>query len=53
MKKKYLNASSDKLTNKTLHKGGKLLYPEVEIKLLQFIEINLKLFNQISTWSPF
>ena len=43
--KKYLNVSSNKLTNTTLHKGLKLLYPEVEIKLIQFIEFIHKLFN--------
>ena len=34
--KKYLNVPSNKLNNTTLHKGRKLLYPDVEIKLIQF-----------------
>ena len=51
MKKKFLNVLSNKLTSTTLHKGRKLLYPVVEIKIIQFIKFNCKLFNPISTCS--
>ena len=47
----FLNVSSSNLQEKTLHKGGKLILPEVELKLIQFIKFNRKMFNPISTWS--
>ena len=35
--KNLANASSENLKNKTLHKGRKIIYPDIEIQLVQFI----------------
>jgi len=48
---KYNNLPDDKLKKTILHKGGTILYPDVEIQLVNFIEFNRKLFNCITTWS--
>ena len=37
------------LNKKTLNKGKDILYPEVEVQLVNFIEFNLKYFNPVST----
>ena len=35
--KNLANVSSENLKNKTLHEGRKILYPDIEIQLVQFI----------------
>ena len=47
----FLNLPSNKLNKKTLNTGKSILYPEVEINLINFIEFNRKCLNPISTWS--
>ena len=47
----FINVPTSHLNKKTIHKGPKILYPELEIKIIQFIEFNRKLFNPISTWA--
>ena len=39
------------LNKKTLNNGKDILYPDVEIKLINFIEFNCKCLNPITTWS--
>lgn len=48
---KFKNLPVEKLKKTNLHKGGALLYPELEIQLINFIELNRKMFNSITTWS--
>ena len=48
---KFNNLPDEKLNNKTLQKGKSILYPDIEINLINFIEFNRKLFNSITTWS--
>lgn len=42
--KNLAQVSSENLKNKTLHKPRKILYPDIEIQLVQFIEIQQKTF---------
>jgi hypothetical protein len=48
---KYLNLSENKLNKTTLHKGTSIISPEIELKLISFIEYNRKLYNQITICS--
>jgi hypothetical protein len=50
-KTKYLNAPEKQMNKRTLHEGNKIKNPELECKLIEFIEFNRKLYNAISTWS--
>ena len=50
-KEKYLNALENKMNKKTFHEGKKIKNPELECKLIDFIEFNRKLYNSITTWS--
>ena len=45
----FLNLPSNMLNKKTLNKGKDILYTEVEVQLVNFIEFNLKCFNPVST----
>lgn len=46
--KNLANVSSENLKNKTLHKDRKILYPDIEIQLIHFIEFKRKLLNPLS-----
>ena len=48
---KFLNLPDKKLNKKTLHKGNSILNPELEKKLVTFIEFNRKLSNPITIWA--
>ena len=48
---KFKSLPAEKLKKTNLHKGGSLLYPDIEIQLINFIEFNRKMFNPITTWS--
>jgi len=49
--KDFLNAYYTKLAKTTLHTDPKVQYQEVYNKFIDFIEINRKLFNPVTTWS--
>jgi len=48
---KFLNIPNSKLNKKTLHKGSSIMNPELDIKILNYIEFNRKLSNPITFWS--
>ena len=48
---KYLNLPIGKLKKATAHKGTHILYPNLELYLINFFEFNRKLFNSIIIWS--
>ena len=47
----FLNVPSNMLNKKTLNTGKDILYPDVEIKLINCIEFNRMCLNPITTWS--
>ena len=49
----FLNLPSNMLNKKKLNTVKGILSPEVEIKLINFIEFNRKCLNPLSTWSLF
>ena len=48
---KYSSLETSKLHKTTMHKGKPPLNPDIENKLISFIEFNRKLFNPITTYS--
>lgn len=49
--KDFLNISNNKLNKTTLHSEKKILYPEAEKELMNFIEFNRKFNNPVSKWA--
>ena len=47
----FLNVPSNMLNKKTLSTGKDILYPDVEIKLINFIKFNCKSLNSNHPWS--
>ena len=47
----FENLPSEKLSLTTLHKGGNVKYPDVNNKLIDYIEFNRKLGFAVTTWS--
>ena len=50
-KDKFVNLPSEKLSLTTLHKGRQVKYPDINNKLIDYIEFNLKWVLLLTTWS--
>ena len=47
----FFNVPSNMLNKKTFNTGKDILYPDIEIKLINFIEFNCKCLNPNHPWS--